>query len=308
MPSDTKLTRHFGFHRTNSVEMPPFVPVYFGDYWVWQKDELAVKGGKYLLPRAGFEQWLYAHFLKIVLPSYRPYASGTSVVAPLHFMTFFRLAAHAHQIGYPAHWISAVLESLCSGRIKTTARAPRNMVMEPDIVNKAYPAREMEVSHWMAELTTILSVWRRLLPFGLLLSPTVDLPLHSTISEYSVKFSKYITTLSVHFPHFAIGFWDSAIGNPPKKDLREFLLDDETTTSSPDQKRALRGLGHVVNAFRYTTDEKTATFWLRDDVAMKMMEKGSEWKAQIWRTDTWQGQSDIVDVTSAMKKLRTWDD
>lgn len=68
--------------------------------------------------------------------------------------------------GYPAHWLGSIIENLTSGMIKTTARAPATEAMNAEDVSKLHPLRQITVTPWAAEFTTIVGVCRGLMPFG----------------------------------------------------------------------------------------------------------------------------------------------
>lgn len=118
------------------------------------------------MPRAQLERWLYAHFLKICLPAKCDADDGGQIYAPLNLTAFMRLVARLAERGYPSHWLGSVIENLTSGAIKTTARAPRKEATDVDDVRKIYQARQITVAPWAAEFTTLVGIWRGLMPFG----------------------------------------------------------------------------------------------------------------------------------------------
>jgi hypothetical protein len=120
------------------------------------------------MSRPELEHWLYGHLLKICLPHERPVQSDRPVHAPLNITTIFRLATQMHEVGYPAHWLSGILSSICEGKMSTTARAPRELILAPEDVVRRHAKRSISVEPWKAEFTTLLSIWRRLLPFGVI--------------------------------------------------------------------------------------------------------------------------------------------
>ncbi|KAK3693211.1 hypothetical protein B0T22DRAFT_35266 [Podospora appendiculata] len=109
-------------------------------------------------------------FMKICLPYPRFTTFDhrcAAIYAPLNLTAFLRLIVQMHEVGYPAHWLSGMLGSICSGSITTTARAPRVLVADVKDVSKRYSAKAINMAPWRAEFNTLLSLWRPLLPFGL---------------------------------------------------------------------------------------------------------------------------------------------
>lgn len=100
---------------------PPFAA---GVYMTWDR----APGAGFTIPphrrlsQPDLERWLHAHLLKLCLPYPRPPWGSAPVYAPLNLTTFLRLVVHRHGLGYPAQWLSGVLEDVCEGAITTTAR------------------------------------------------------------------------------------------------------------------------------------------------------------------------------------------
>lgn len=131
-----------------------------------------------LMKRTEFERWVYGFFLKICLPYPRIVANqdGSPVFAPFN-LTVFTLISQMHEVGYPAHWISRILNAICEGTITTTTRAPRAEVVTPEDIDKLYPTRKINIAPWKSEFTTLLSLWRHLSRSGFL-------PLHFREAEW----------------------------------------------------------------------------------------------------------------------------
>lgn len=62
-----------------------------------------------------------------------------SRLRPLNLTIFLRLLSHISKLGYPAHWLSHVVNSLLKGEITTIARAPRRLVLLQKDVDEAHP-------------------------------------------------------------------------------------------------------------------------------------------------------------------------
>jgi hypothetical protein len=240
------------------------------------------------MSRPALERWLVAHFLKLALPFPRAVAGDELVYAPLNMTTFFRLVGHVADLGYPAHWLSALLSSLCKGEITTTARAPRAVIMGSGSVGAMHKPRVMCFGPFAVEFAVLLSVWRHLLPFSLQLSGAT-LPYLSAVRQYHVSFSRQQVRMATAMgvPHFAL-----FLGRPGLLDhqnLRDLLLDDELGDNSQTAatlRRAEPPSVHVVSVFSWNAKTATADSWF-DEAVMAGMQSEGDWVAYIWRTDTW---------------------
>lgn len=277
-------------------------------YMVWEKTLDRKLPRKEMLSRPALEKWLYAHFLKICLPYPREKFSDAPVHAPLNLTAFLRLVGHLSTLGYPSHWLSGVLSALCGdgsrgGEITTTARPPRSAVTTAADVDAVFPPLKMTVAPWTAEFTTLLSIWSRLMPFGFTAAPSA-LVAPGDISEYTVRFPEF-HELQMRIPHFELVFRNLALVNAfSVLDFRRLLLDDEKGDTSDAAKKKKREGFHIVSAFKYVTDTRTASFWCRADVIRQMMD--GDWRVSIWRTDTWEGVTRDVSV-KVVKLIRTWE-
>ncbi|KAF6800163.1 tetratricopeptide [Colletotrichum musicola] len=167
---------------TRMMGVTPFMTE---NYFIWGRSPGARRASK-LMSRPALEHWLHAHLLKIVLPHRRPLGGDRPVLTPLNLTAFLRLVGMLHGVGYPAHWLSGILASVCSGSITTTARPPRELVLSPESVSTTYPSRKVSLGPWKAEFTTLLSLWQRLLPFGVV----APVPSPEEVRECSVTFDE----------------------------------------------------------------------------------------------------------------------
>lgn len=258
-----------------------------------------------LMPRPHLERWLYAHFLKICLPAKRDPEDSTAVYAPLNLTAFLRLVVHLHENGYPSHWLATVLENLTSGSIRTTVRAPRREVMDVNDVEKVYPQRQMSVAAWRAEFTTLLGIWRRLIPFGFSMAKGASV-YPTEVYEYSIVFPDFrVKRALLRVPHFTLVFYK---GNSSTLagTLRETLLDDEVGHGSAKAKDIRERGVHIVTSFTYVTDTRTASFWMRRDVADMLLTSSADWQASIWRVDSWKREVADMPVHGRMVKGQCW--
>ena len=271
---------------------------------VWKRVPRNMTGSPRRLAKSTFDTWIYSHLLKICLPYPREPYSDRPILAPLNLTFFLGLLIEMENAGYPAHWLSAVLQSACSGTIITTARASRTIVAEFEPSQCTTPSRKISVAPWRAELTTLLSVWYHILPFGILTPKGALLPLTS-ISQYQTSFPEF-DDLNRNVPHFMILFWNLDVAGTaaPPRSIRRLLLDDELgDTSSSAQKIREEGV-HCLTTFRWTSTSRTGTYWLRDDVINSMM--AGAWKVYIWRVDTWEASTSGVDVAAGVTRMGNW--
>lgn len=97
-------------------------------YFLWERIPQQTLTFEQLMPQNKFIHWMHAHFLKLCLPYPRPIFDQPPIYAPLNMTVFCRLIAHVSELGYPAHWISSLIQSILSGKITTSARPPAQVV------------------------------------------------------------------------------------------------------------------------------------------------------------------------------------
>ncbi|KAI1820128.1 hypothetical protein F4861DRAFT_88847 [Xylaria intraflava] len=255
-----------------------------------------------LMPRRRVEHWLYSHFLKICLPYSRTGDFDIFIVAPLNLTMMFRITAHLFKVGYPAHWLSDVLTNLATGEITTTARAPRAMISNPTAVTTIHPSRTMSVRPFAIEFRMLLSIWRRLLPFGLpdQGKPENQLPALEKIRQYRVRFEITEQTWEqLAMPSFILVLWNHTVNGQvsAQTSLRALLLDDESIGSKPFLKQMMQKAGHgrpesectvhVVSTLTWEFETKTASFWFPSNVIESMISGTDDWRVCIWGTQSW---------------------
>jgi hypothetical protein len=118
------------------------------------------------MARRDLEHWLHAHFLKVCLPYQRTGEFQDKVMAPLNLAVIIRLVIHLFKVGYPAHWLCGILTHFCTDTLTTTARAPRSMITDPTAAAAVHSSRAISIQPFVTEFRMLLSIWRRLLPFG----------------------------------------------------------------------------------------------------------------------------------------------
>ena len=307
LPSASLTTNHFGLscHRRN--RQSSFMPDTDPYIWELQQSFSGQLPWDKLLRRNQVEKWLYSFLLKVCLP-YPQTSEGLArspVFSPLNLTSFLRLVTRLAELGYPAHWLSGVVSNICSGTITTTARAPRSLVLGPKDVEEVYPSRTMCVAPWKAEFTTLLNLWRPLLPFGFTVPKGAALSAND-ICKCSIAFPKPYSSSHVQ-PHTMIMFWDMSQGELiDGSRFRGMLLDDEVGDSSSSAKLARSQGLHVVTTFKYVTKTRTASFWLRRDVVDLLVGRSGNWRAYLWRSDGWLRLNNGVPAASGLVIGERW--
>lgn len=252
------------FDFMDHMTRPPFPLM---EYLLWERIEPKKMTFEQLMPKPTLTHWLHALFLKLCLPYPRLKHDYTLVYAPLNLTIFLRLLVHVADLGYPAHWLSALVNALLEGEIVTTARAPRRVVLRPEDVDAVHPPRKVCTKPWALELATLVSLWQGVLPFGLL-APARLVPPPGDVVEYTVSLPPFRAEYP-HVPHFMLVFYDETKSGKPPKQLRKLLLDDETGAGELASERA--GAVRVLTTFRWTAAEKSVTFWMHKDTFEEMV-------------------------------------
>ncbi|OTA64603.1 hypothetical protein K449DRAFT_463652 [Hypoxylon sp. EC38] len=250
-----------------------------------------------LMPRQELERWLHMHFFKICLPFRRIDTLSHDLFTLSNTVIFFRLLIHLSRTGYPPHWLSGVLASMCDGEITSQARAPRVKIVGKAEVERKYSKRKISIRPFIEEFKTLLVIWRRLLPFNLLQDEN-QLPPIDTIREYKLRFTWPETLTSVYHPVITLVLWNVGDnGAIPRQRLREALLDDEKPDARYKGISRQPGRVHVISTVKFNSAAKTASFWFADAPIQSMVSGGSHWEAYIFDTNTWVVLSEPVPVT-----------
>lgn len=279
-------------------------PFVFEQYTIWDRVPRSVMPFQKLLSKAGFEKWVYGHLLKICLPHPRPVFSDSPVYAPLNLTALIHLVVGMFEVGYPAHWLVRILSCICTGVITTSARPPERRVYTPAQVDAVRAPKEICVQPWVAEFTTLVSIWRRLLPFGIDSSLSTSLVPLETIYQYSIAFPPF-PAISDPRPQSILVFWNTEVGDVAQRLDSLYGLLDGSGGDNSKSARNIREKGVVcVTTFRFTTASRTAEFWMRADKMEQMMV--GKWRAFLWRTDEWEASTRGVDVSSGVTKGKKW--
>ncbi|KAF4632283.1 hypothetical protein G7Y89_g5844 [Cudoniella acicularis] len=133
-------------------------------YYVWA--QASPNSFSQLMPRAEFTKWFYGLFFRLTLPFQQQLLPYYEVIfSPLNLTILFRLIPHMVSLGYPAHWLSEVLNNIISNHVLTTARPPRTKPMRAIDIDRPHPLRKLCTAPFSYELATLAQLFQPLLPF-----------------------------------------------------------------------------------------------------------------------------------------------
>ena len=253
--------------------------------------------------RDRFEKFLYAIFLKLILPHPRPTSSFTLIYAPLNASTFLKVLEHMHSRSVQAHRLSDVLSAILSNEVVTAARPPRSSPLSMAESKKDFKRQRICVKPFLAEFSTLVALRKNVLPFGFMHE---SLPRLAIIAEYEVKLGRLIEGLDFNVPHSALLFWNSDVAELPRTSLRKMFIDDEKGDRSAEAVTVRQKGVHVISTFNWNSRTETAIFWLRKDVVEQMRTEGS-WSLYFLRVDTWKTATKAVKVAD-IQAQRMWTD
>jgi hypothetical protein len=260
---------------------------------------------KDLMPRADLQTWLYRLFFKAILPfGERIITSRAPIHSPLNLTYLFRLCAHLHSIGYPAHWLSEVISNLLSGTVTTTARPPRTEPLKPSEIDATRKPMTQSVAPFTAELSTLVAMWQLLLTFCILSSYIAPV---QTLKRYTLTFKK-VSQEGINRPHFILVFYKDA---PPSHsihdvNIRSVLLSDEHGINEHGLEQFRDQRVNIFSTWAWHEESRTATFWLRGDEMQRMKDGG--WKVCMFRTDNWRSQSSFYGIDKVKDTGVRWVD
>ncbi|KAF2809756.1 uncharacterized protein BDZ99DRAFT_499050 [Mytilinidion resinicola] len=253
-----------------------------------------------LIERDELETSLYAHFLKLALPTRCPHREPALVHAPLNTIPMFRMVTRLYELEYPAHWLSTVLHNLAHGTIITSARAPPAypVTRKDSCVMEQNRKRKISIKPFAAEFSTLTTLFTSCLPFGVI-SPAI--PCISNVHRYSISFPPFATTEELDTALMLVFFNTTLPSFSRPVDLRHALLDDDKGDCSPDAKR-LRDEGvAVVKTFIWNMLERSAEFWMRKDEVERWCNE--EWEVSVWRADDWSRVNSGVKVNEGLVEM-----
>ncbi|KAI9688328.1 MAG: hypothetical protein M1820_010256 [Bogoriella megaspora] len=308
----------FGVHGELAVDdfLSPW-PNPMATYCFWTPTESSQTiPSRQLLPRHNLERWLHQLFLKIILPAIDPPFHVTATIfRPLNITVLFRLLSYLQEHGYPAHWLSSVMDTLLSNTLYTRARAPRTCPLAPSELVQAQSSKtrsiKFDLSPFQPEIRTLMAMARQRLSFGVISKYALQ-PVHVGKYRASMKLGDvsklgYNTWVAVFKDACSVlVFWN------------QILLRNETELSFSDvplydllrcEKDAdigecwirLRRSGLiVVSTWIWDEKQEQASFWIDKDIVNKQWrDKDNEWWMQIWERESYTPVSLPFRITDA---------
>jgi hypothetical protein len=247
-----------------------------------------------LLPRAELSRWLIQVFFHIAIPAEREIRSMARINTPLNLTAFIRLLVRVVEIGYPPHWIGAVLEDILDNKVYTNARIPESAPVTSHELTKDWPRLSISTRPFIPEMQMLLATWARILPFGVVTS-VHKVPRPEHIFEYKFKLEKplfrdeFVNVLAlVFYPETALEKLLKSASSYSTLSHSEVMIRDVLAgkgTDTPEKKR-MRENVWVVSTFwwDYTTREvrlRVKEGWIEN------MRREDRWVASLFRTDDW---------------------
>ncbi|KAF1991587.1 hypothetical protein K402DRAFT_416873 [Aulographum hederae CBS 113979] len=278
------------------------------DYLYWHSATNEKLSFSDLMSRASLERWLCSLFLKIALPFKQSEVFMTYVFNPLNLSMFFRVFIRLHDLGYPSHWLSTVLDCILSNGIETSARPPRSCPVTSTGAGKVNRERHVSIKPFIPEITTLAALWVPVLPFGVI---TTAMPPADSIKKYSIQFGQLypirfgssVNTTNVLVFYASKKEHGQHVRNTDLSNLRSILVDDEQGEQSASAKRMRKEALIVITTFEFSNKERKAKFWMRQDAMDRICETPGNWRCLLQRTDHWRAAGESVAVTDKLKKI-----
>lgn len=241
-----------------------------------------------LLPRAQFTRWLLQLFFKIAIPPNREVRSLAPIISPLNLTAFVRLLVRLAEMGYPAHWVSSIVEDILNNQVMTTIRPLEEVPTRGPTLEKEHPAKHVSTAPFRAEMEVLLCTWMRLLPFGIV-SPA-HIPRPEKIFEY--RFSISSPMARDEFAHvLALVFYPESLLEKLiatnrggwKTCFRGMLAG--TGPETPEKKR-IREKVIMISTFGWNAEDREVTVKMREGW-IEEQRREERWVAALCRTDDW---------------------
>lgn len=241
-----------------------------------------------LLPRVQFTRWLLQLFFKIAIPPNREMQSMARVFSPLNLTAFVRLLVRLVEMGYPAHWVSSIVEDILYNRVMTTTRPLENTPTRGLILKKEYPTKHVSTAPFIAEMEVLLCTWMRLLPFGVV-SPA-HIPRPEKIFEY--RFSILNPIARDEFTNvLALVFYPESLFEKliaTSRGGRKTCFRNMLAGTGPEtpEKRRIREKVIMVSTFGWNAEDREVAVRLKEGWIEEQRSE-ERWSVALWRTDEW---------------------
>ena len=273
----------------------------------------------HLVQKEPLGKWLYAVFFKIALPTDRRLMNFRDLIfSPLNLTIYFRLVLRLWELGYPSHWLSAIIANIIANTVITSARPAKSAPLTIEEVKRQNPVKKVTTAPYAAEMSTLTTQFQPMLPFTIV---TTALPKARDIYEYIISFSaSHVLYKDGHFPVCALLFYNNqALGEVVGEQAEAMinwrpLFDNEFETGAaryPGQAQQLHNLREsylsLWSTFNWHRNVEEAHIQMRHDFADRMM-RDRNWRVGILRTDIWRLASRTEAVKEAMVRGRQWSD
>ncbi|KEQ71506.1 hypothetical protein M436DRAFT_74564 [Aureobasidium namibiae CBS 147.97] len=270
LPDDSSTQKVFPCKFQRKARLPVYPPgmaMIAEDYMHWSNLGTKIEFDK-LMDRPSLTTWIHALLLKAAIPAERMVPDTLLVMSPFNLTVMFRVLLHLKGVGYPIHWLSEILTNIITSPLETRAThvssVPVTVADAKRMLDKSRPLQKISLKPFMADLTTLTSIWQPALGFGLFKGHEL-LPKPKDIKKYSIDF-EYVRFENAFEKTFVLVFMDAnLLGHRDVRDSIPLLVELRE-----------RGL-HVVTTWDFDTEAKQATFWMRH----------AGWYVGIWRTDSW---------------------
>ncbi|CAN9240073.1 unnamed protein product [Alternaria alternata] len=252
--------------------------------------------------RSEVEHWLYAMFLKLVLPASVSEMSSY-IYAPLNVTIFFRLIVRLHELGYPAHWLSEVISAILSNQVHTEARFPSTSPLTVEESGRKHSCMHIDIAPFIPEFSALTAMWMYELPFGI--AAPLSIPKLSSIKRYTIRFTDFthleknyqpsIPALTILFTQFdaRLAAMDVATRMPDFTLRKALMAGDQGYQDDVFVK--LRQKSVVITTWTWDREKKTAGFWFDAAMMDRMLAERPVWSVNILRMDYWT-EAAVTDV------------
>lgn len=238
-----------------------------------------------LQSRIAMEQWLQRVLIRILSPPTPQAASGFVIFLPSTIRTFVHLLVHVKNLGYPAHWMSDMLEKILHDNLESEYRPASQLPIPVSDINRVQLRRKMQISPWMADIELVVGTALESLPFAVRLPPHFPAP--ASFCTFSARVCNIVGSCGsdqAGFPRapslailFTMGYMRAHGYHIHPKTI---LFSDDTNAVSKQQ---------IFMSIEKLDIDKTTNSgeitWTMDRTRITRM-KSDGWSLCLWRTDT----------------------
>jgi hypothetical protein len=137
-----------------------------------------------LASRKELTNWLHQIFLSLALPAPAASARGR-IHQPLALNAFTKLLCRLYDVGYPSHWLSAIIEDIPADRVVLDGPLPWDDALPIPLPDRR-PSRKVKLNltPYRAELEVAVATALPILPFAVSMPRRFSLPPSNRIVKY----------------------------------------------------------------------------------------------------------------------------